>query len=200
MKLLLVLATLALSCASPDGARVGSTSADGSMPPGWTLDAATSDAIHTTSGFRFAATRNGCTRLTPHDFDATGENASVGYQCPSGVWLTAYVYPRAFGGAPDPAEHFEGVIGDVFGAHPTAELKRAAEMQLPLGARTLPGFTAYLEWIAEESEVGSFAVLVPDGPRFAKIRTSFPLASTSPPIDEAWRLTLDVLRWVGAGE
>lgn len=191
------LTVVVLACASPEPRSAGRVAVDDRVPPGWTRDPATADVVHDSSGFRFAAVRNGCVRSTPHDFDETGDNVSVGYNCSaSGVWLTVYVYPRSFGDTPEPSEHFKLVVSDALSANPGAEVRRAAHLTLPLGAREVSGFNAYLQWIAQDDEVGSFVVLVPDGSRFVKVRTSFPLGSTNPPLKEAWSLTLAVLRSV----
>lgn len=197
VSLAIAAAVAAFACASsgPPAETADRSAASGtSLAPGWVEDRATADVVHEASGFRFAPTRNGCARTPPHAFDAVGDNASVGYDCPAnGVWLTLFSYPSSFGGTPDPREHFELVVSDVLATHAGAAVRRAVEMPLPLGARELPGFNAYVEWIDREQETGSFVVLIPDGARFVKVRTSFPLGSTNPPVQDAWQLTLAVL-------
>jgi hypothetical protein len=191
---------LMIGCASapasgPQGAAPGAK-----LPAGWSADPESSDLVHEGSGFRFAPTRNGCTRLAPHVFDDAGANASVGYDCPlTGTWLTFYVYPASFGDTPEPMEHFQLVVADALHAHPGARVERAVQRDLPLGPRELPGFLAYVQWFDESREVGSFVVLVPDGPSFVKVRTSFILGLSDRSLEEAWRLTEDVLRSVTSG-
>jgi hypothetical protein len=185
------LLVLAIGCAaSPLGPQSPSTS----LPAGWRVDPDNGDLVHVVSAFHFAQTQRGCDRVNPHAYDESGENVSVGYNCRSRVlWLTVYVYPTGFGGAPSPRDHFRQVISDVVAVHAGAALDRATEMDLPLGSRNVRGFNAFLHWTQAEGEIGSFLVLIPDGPHFVKVRTSFLLDGTGAPLAEAWQLTLSVL-------
>jgi hypothetical protein len=97
---------------------------------------------------------------------------SIGYDCPGTPWLTVYVYPNSFGGAPDPHDHFDMVIEDVVAFSPTAQLAWRTPSDLKLGSRTLQGFEARLDWADTQGTFGSLAVLVPDGDRFVKVRAS----------------------------
>jgi hypothetical protein len=167
-----------------------------SLPPGWSIDGASGDLVHAGSGLRFAAQREGCARVDPHAFDASGENVSIGYNCADApIWLTAYVYPASFGGAPSPPEHFRMVVTDALVAHPGAQVDRAQETTLPLGARRVRGFHALLHWTQDEREIDSLLVLIPDGSRFVKVRTSTARHDLGDArIERAWQLTLAVLR------
>lgn len=152
------------------------------------------DFVHDSTGFHFAPMRGECRRGVPHNYDATGDNTSIGYSCPqSGAWLTLYVYPTSLGGLPDPPQHFRGVVGDALSANPGAKVERAVQGPVPLGSREWPGFIAYLRWFEAEREVGSFVVLVPYGDRFVKVRTSIGLGVADENLDIAWRLTNQVL-------
>jgi hypothetical protein len=110
--------------------------------------------------------------------------------------LNFYVYPASYGGVPDPPTHFRGVVGDVLSTHPGAKVERAVQGAFPLGPRQVEGFVAYVRWFEPENEVGSFVVLLPDGDRFVKVRTSVRLGVADEGIDAAWTLTNDVLRGV----
>lgn len=165
-------------------------------PTAWTSDAASGDVVLTASGYRFAALQKGCERGEVHEFDASGDNVSVAYDCPSLLWLTIYVYANSYGGVPNPPDHFRGVVGDVLAAHAGATVERAVELPLPLGTRTIPGFTAFLSWPEPKGEIGSFLMLIPDGARFVKVRVSFPLDGSDRPIEDALLLADAVLRAV----
>lgn len=191
----LVLAIAA--CASPPRSGPGTADPGEGLPRGWRADAATGDFVHERTGYRFAPARGECRRGMPHDFDAEGDNTSVPYTCPSsGVWLTFYLYPASYGGVPDPPTHFRGVVGDALAAHDGAKVERAAQGPFLLGARQVEGFVAFLRWFEPDHEVGSFVVLVPDGDRFVKVRTSVGLGVADEGIDAAWELTNQVLRGV----
>ena len=167
----------------------------------WRIEEPTGELIHVASGYRFAKERQGCERVNPHVYDESGENVSVGYNCPNPtLWLTVYIYPTAFGDTPNPSEHFRLVISEALAFHEKAKVDIAAEMPLPLGTRTVNGFNAFLHWSENKESIGSFAVLIPDGNRFVKVRTSFVLDESDEsalPLKRAWDLTLDVLRSVG---
>lgn len=191
----LVLAVAA--CASPPRGGPGTADPGEGLPRGWRADAATGDFVHERTGYRFAPARGECRRGMPHDFDAEGDNTSVPYNCPtSGVWLTFYLYPASYGGVPDPPTHFRGVVGDALSAHAGAKVERAMQGPFPLGSRQVEGFVAFLRWFEPEHEVGSFVVLVPDGGRFVKVRTSVGLGVADEGVEAAWTLTNDVLRGV----
>jgi hypothetical protein len=191
-RLALALLVLAVGCAST---QPPSGPARAPLPAGWRIDASTRELVHVGSLYHFAATHRGCTRVDPHAYDASGANVSVGYQCTDRVlWLTFYVYPNSFGGAPDPTEHFRMVVSEVLVSHDGAELERAVQMNLPLGSRIMTGYNAFLHWYQRDDEIGSFVVLIPDGDRFVKVRTSFLLDGTSRPVEDAWGFTLDLLR------
>jgi hypothetical protein len=198
---LAALALLLAACASAPRSGPGTADPGDALPAGWNADRATADFVHDTTGFHFAPMRGECRRGVPHNYDATGDNTSIGYSCPqSGAWLTLYVYPLSFGGLPDPPQHFRGVVGDVLSANPGAKVERAVQGPVPLGPRELPGFIAYLRWFEAEHEVGSFVVLVRDGDRFVKVRTSVGLGVADENLDVAWRLTNDVLHGVSAAQ
>src|SRR5262249_30765317 len=117
------------------------------------------------------------------------------YNCADRVlWLTFYVYPNSFGGAPDPTAHFRMVVTDVLVSHDGAEVERAAQMNLPLGSRIMTGYNAFLHWYERDDQVGSVVVLIPAGDRFVKVRTRFLLHGPARPADDAWGFTLDLLR------
>jgi hypothetical protein len=198
MKAILAVASLAsIACASGSPSSPRDADLAARLPVGWRIDSPSRDLIHERSGFHFTPTRNGCTRVAPHDFDDTGENAAIGYNC-SHVWLTFYVYPTSFGGTPEPMEHFKLVVSDALTARPGAEVERAVRREVPVGFRVLPGFVAYLTWRDEAGDVGSWVVLVPDGPRFVKVRTTFLRDRTDRSLREAWELTEAVLRAVAS--
>lgn len=189
-----VLLLVLTACATPPRTGPGSADPGEGLPRGWSTDRATAEFVHAATGFRFAPMRGDCLRTQPHNYDATGENTSVGYNCPqSGAWLTFYVYPTAYGGLPEPERHFRAVVGDALSAHPGSQVERAAQTSLPLGARVLPAFAAQVRWFEDEREVGSFVVLVPDGERFVKVRSSVGLGVADEGLDTAWKLTEDVL-------
>jgi hypothetical protein len=194
---LAVLALALAACASPPRGGPGTADPGEGLPHGWRADAATGDFVHERTGYRFAAMRGACRRDWPHNYDADGDNTSVPYLCPeSGVWLTLYLYPASYGGVPDPPTHFRGVVGDALSAHAGAKVERAVQGTFPLGPRDVEGFAAFLRWFEPEHEVGSFVVLVPDGDRFVKVRTSVGLGVADEGIDAAWQLTNEVLRGV----
>ena len=191
-RLALGLLALAIGCASTQ-APPGPARAP--LPAGWRLDDSTRELVHVGSLFHFAAIHRGCARVDPHAYDASGANVSVGYNCADRVlWLTFYVYPSSFGGAPDPTAHFRMVVSDALVSHDGAEVERAVQMNLPLGSRIMTGYNAFLHWYERDDEIGSFVVLIPDGDRFVKVRTSFLLDGTARPVDDAWGFTLDLLR------
>lgn len=150
----------------------------------------------TASGYRFAALHGGCQRGAVHDYDGSGDNVSVAYDCPTPMWFTIYVYANSYGGVPHPPDHFRGVVGDVFATHAGAKVENAVEVSLPLGTRTLPGFSALLSWPEPDGEMGSFLLLIPDGNRFVKVRVSFLLDGSDRPFEDALRLADVVLRAV----
>jgi hypothetical protein len=162
-----LLAVALAACATKPQPRPGDL-----LPPGWHLDAETRELVHVSSGFHFAEWLEECVRGMPHDYDAAGENVSVGYDCPDTPWLTIYVYPNSFGGAPDPQDHFDLVLHDVVAMSPTAQLKWRTPSDLKLGSRTMPGFEARLDWLDSYGSFGSLALLIPDGDRFVKVRAS----------------------------
>jgi hypothetical protein len=167
------------------------------QPGGWRIDGPARELVHVSSGFRFPVEQQGCQRVNPHAYDEAGENVSVGYGCSDPkLWLTIYLYPTWFGGAPDPLEHFKMVVSDALAHHEYAQVDRAVEMPLPLGTRTVEGFNAFLQWSEDGRQVGSFVVLIPDGTRFVKVRTSVVLDESGASIRKAWELTLAVLRSV----
>ena len=190
--LFLATALVAVACASRPPAQAPRVE----KPPAWANDASSGDIVLTASGYRFAALHRGCERGELRDYDASGDNVSVAYDCPSRMWLTIYVYANSYGGTPDPPDHFRGVVGDVFATHAGTKVQRAIELPLPLGTRTLPGFSAFLSWPEPRGEIGSIVMLIPDGARFVKVRVSFPLDASDRPIEEALQLANDVLRAV----
>ena len=192
--LLIVVALLALACAT---AQPPTPKREPGMPPGWTADTTSGEIVHVASGFRFREQRLRCMRGEARAYDASGENVSIGYDCPSGVWLTFYVYPKSPGETP--SDHFRVVLGEIAAAHEKVQLDRAVETNLPLGARTLPGYVAFLRWREPLRDVGSLTLLIPDGTRFVKVRASFPLDGSNRLFEEALQLGEALLRSAAPG-
>lgn len=187
--------SVALACASPERVETPRTAERlPTLTPGFELEPDTGVLVHVATGMRFPSEFAGLMREGPQLFDDVGANVAVGYRAGDRILVTLYVYPSSFGGVRDPKEHFLGAVREALAVHPDAKVEGAGEMDLPLGGDTVHGYNALLRLRDGDVEIGSFVVLIPEGARFIKIRTTFTKADDPSAVDGAWFVSTNLLR------
>lgn len=164
------------------------------LTPGFELDAETGVLVHVPTGIRLPSEFGGLMRHTTQAYDEAGENVGVGYGAGDRIRITLYVYPRSFGGVPEPFDHFRMVVGDVIATYPGVKVESAGELDLPLGSDVTRGYSAFVRLYEDDRELGSFVVLLAEGQRFVKVRTTFAGFEDKSARDAAWHLSTNLLR------
>lgn len=145
------------------------------VPNGWRFDASTQDAIFEQLNLRFPPKFEDLVRDDLHTFDRRGENVSVGYTSRTRrLVLTLYVYPRTYGGQPDPLKHFKGYAALLLEDHPNATVEQSAGGAIAFGHGRADGFIVFFHYPSDGGdETGSIFILVPYEQSFIKLRVSF---------------------------
>jgi hypothetical protein len=185
----------AFACASPSREAAPTESLRlPTLTPGFELDSATGVLVHLDTGARLPTELDGLVRGDTHAFDSIGENVSIAYGFGERLWTTLYLYPRGVGAEADPMQHFRFVLNDVLANAPDSEVESARSIDLPLGPGAKRGHAAFVRLRHREREFGSLVLLVAEGTRFAKVRTSFSNGDDPAAREEAWRVSTDLLR------
>jgi hypothetical protein len=164
------------------------------LPKGWRLEASTGNLVHETTGVQFPEAQGGMTRGDVLTVDDKGENVAINYERPDHrLWLTVYIYPKDFGGAPDPRKHFDQLLREV-AAWRKGSLEKAVERPVQLGNQERAGFVAFFRYRDRAQPVGSLLFLIPVGDRFVKVRATRVVDHGDDALDEALQAALSVLR------
>jgi hypothetical protein len=149
--------------------------------PEWDESSPDGKLIHRPSGFTFPEELPGLKRSALHAFDESGSNASIGY---SGtdfpLEITVFVYPAGLLPSGSPEDHLRAAVQDVFHFHPQARLERSGAMRLPLGATDVDGLSAFLTFVDQGRDCGSWVLIVPAGANIVKVRATYERGETGP--------------------
>jgi hypothetical protein len=142
--------------------------------PAWDVSAPDDRVVHRASGLSFPAHLPGLDRGGTRVFDESGTNASVAYGGSDFLLeITVFVYPRSLVPGGTPESHFGAALSDIRHHHPAARLERSGPMQLPLSAEKVDGMIAFLTFVDQGKDLGSWLIVLPDGEYMVKVRATY---------------------------
>jgi hypothetical protein len=142
--------------------------------PGWDVSSPDGRAVHEASGLSFPEHLPDLERGGTRAFDESGSNSSIAYSGSTfPLEITVFVYPRAVVPGASREDHFRSALSDVYRYHPRARLEVSGPTQVPLSTEKVEALSAFLTFVDQGKDLGSWLIVLPAGDYIVKVRATY---------------------------